>query len=132
MDFALDAEQELVRATAREFCDRELVPHSRDWDEAEELPRELVGSLAEAGFLAASIPEEHGGGGLDTISYTLLCEELGRADSSVRGIVSVAPSACRGLRAARRSAATRSPNPAAAPTRRRSRLAPSATAPVGC
>ena len=90
MDFALDAEQELVRATAREFCDRELVPHSRDWDEAEELPRELIGSLAEAGFLAASIPEEHGGGGLDTISYTLLCEELGRADSSVRGIVSVA------------------------------------------
>ena len=90
MDFALDAEQELVRATAREFCDRELVPHARDWDEAEELPRELVGSLAEAGFLAASIPEGYGGGGLDTISYTLLCEELGRADSSVRGIVSVA------------------------------------------
>ena len=90
MDFALDAEQELVRATAREFCDRELVPHSRDWDEAEELPRELVGSLAEAGFLAASISEDYGGGGLDTISYTLLCEELGRADSSVRGIVSVA------------------------------------------
>jgi butyryl-CoA dehydrogenase len=89
MDFALTPEQELIRATAREFCERELVPHARDWDEAEELPRELVSKLAEAGFLAASLPEELGGGGLDAVSYCLLCEELGRADSSVRGIVSV-------------------------------------------
>src|ERR687895_2427518 len=89
MDFALTPEQQLVRATAREFCDRELVPNARAWDEAEELPRELVPQLAEAGFLAASLPEELGGGGLDAVAYCLLCEELGRADSSVRGIVSV-------------------------------------------
>src|SRR5919106_6922434 len=89
MDFALTPEQQLVRATAREFCERELVPNARAWDEAEELPRELVPQLAEAGFLAASLPEEVGGGALDAISYCLLCEELGRADSSVRGIVSV-------------------------------------------
>jgi alkylation response protein AidB-like acyl-CoA dehydrogenase len=48
-----------------------------------------VGTLAEAGFLAAALPEDLGGGGLDSVSYCLLCEELGRADSSVRGIVSV-------------------------------------------
>ena len=89
MEFALDDEQGLIRETARAFCERELAPHARAWDEAEELPRELVPKLAEAGFLAASIPEEHGGGGLDAVSYCLLCEELGRADSSVRGIVSV-------------------------------------------
>src|SRR5918992_28322 len=89
MDFALTPEQQLVRATAREFCERELVPNARAWDEAEELPRELVPQLAEAGFLAASLPEADGGGGLDAVSYCLLCEELGRADSSVRGIVSV-------------------------------------------
>jgi len=89
MDFTLSAEQQLVRATAREFCDRELVPNARAWDEEEELPRELVPQLAGAGFLAASLPEEVGGGGLDAVSYCLLCEELGRADSSVRGIVSV-------------------------------------------
>jgi alkylation response protein AidB-like acyl-CoA dehydrogenase len=89
MDFELTPEQELIRASARELCDRELLPHARAWDEAEELPRALVGTLAEAGFLAAGLPEELGGGGLDSISYCLLCEELGRADSSVRGIVSV-------------------------------------------
>jgi alkylation response protein AidB-like acyl-CoA dehydrogenase len=89
MDFALTPDQELIRATARELCERELLPHARDWDRAEELPRSLVGTLAEAGFLAAALPEELGGGGLDSVSYCLLCEELGRADSSVRGIVSV-------------------------------------------
>lgn len=89
MDFTLTPDQELIRSTARELCDREVAPHARDWDAAEELPRTLVGTLAEAGFLAAALPEDLGGGGLDTVSYCLLCEELGRADSSVRGIVSV-------------------------------------------
>jgi alkylation response protein AidB-like acyl-CoA dehydrogenase len=89
MDFALTPDQELIRATARELCERDLLPHARDWDRAEELPRSLVGTLAEAGFLAAALPEDLGGGGLDSVSYCLLCEELGRADSSVRGIVSV-------------------------------------------
>jgi alkylation response protein AidB-like acyl-CoA dehydrogenase len=89
MNLELTPEQELIRASARELCARELVPHARAWDEAEELPRSLVGTLAEAGFLAAGLPEELGGGGLDSVSYCLLCEELGKADSSVRGIVSV-------------------------------------------
>ncbi len=89
MDFTLTPEQELIRASARELCERELVPHARAWDEAEELPRSLVSTLADAGFLAAGLPEELGGGGLDSVSYCLLCEELGKADSSVRGIVSV-------------------------------------------
>jgi alkylation response protein AidB-like acyl-CoA dehydrogenase len=41
------------------------------------------------GFLAAALPEEHGGMGLDLVSYALVVEEIGRADSNVRGIVSV-------------------------------------------
>jgi alkylation response protein AidB-like acyl-CoA dehydrogenase len=89
MDFSLTPEQELIRASAREFCEREIVPHSRDWDRAEELDRGLVPKLAAAGYLGATIAEEYGGMGLDTVSYCLLMEELGRADSSVRGIVSV-------------------------------------------
>jgi alkylation response protein AidB-like acyl-CoA dehydrogenase len=89
VDLALDPEQELVRETARAFADRELAPHVRDWDRAEEIDRAVVGKLAEAGFLAASLPEEHGGTGMDTVSYCLVVEEIGRADSSVRGIVSV-------------------------------------------
>jgi alkylation response protein AidB-like acyl-CoA dehydrogenase len=89
MDFSLTPEQELIRASAREFCEREVVPYARDWDRAEELDRGLVPKLAAAGYLGATIAEEYGGMGLDTVSYCLLMEELGRADSSVRGIVSV-------------------------------------------
>jgi alkylation response protein AidB-like acyl-CoA dehydrogenase len=89
MDLALSAEQELIRATAREFVEREIVPHAREWDRDEEMDRAIVGRLAEVGYLGAALPEEYGGMGLDTVSYALVTEELGRADSSVRGIVSV-------------------------------------------
>src|SRR3954454_20077697 len=89
MDFTLSPEQVLIRRTAREFCDRELAPHARAWDRAEEIDRGIVGKLAEVGFLAAALPEDVGGMGLDTVSYALAVEEIGRAASSVRGIVSV-------------------------------------------
>jgi alkylation response protein AidB-like acyl-CoA dehydrogenase len=89
MDFTLTPEQELIRDSAREFCEREIVPHSRDWDRSERMDEAIVGKLADIGFLGCALPEEHGGMGLDTVSYCLVMEELGRADSSVRGIVSV-------------------------------------------
>ncbi|HEY2326444.1 MAG TPA: acyl-CoA dehydrogenase family protein [Gaiellaceae bacterium] len=89
MDFTLTAEQELIRQTARSFCDAEIAPHAAEWDRTETIDRAIVGKLAELGFLGASLPEEHGGMGLDTRSYALVVEEIGRADSNVRGIVSV-------------------------------------------
>jgi len=81
VDFELTAEQELIRATARSFCDAEIAPHAREWDRAETMDRRIVPKLAGVGFLA--------GWELDSVSYCLVMEELGRADSSVRGIVSV-------------------------------------------
>jgi len=89
MDLTLTPEQEMVRKTAREFADREIAPFARDWDRAEEMDRSIVRKLAELGFLGAPIPEEYGGGGLDNVSYCLIVEEIGRADSSVRGVISV-------------------------------------------
>jgi alkylation response protein AidB-like acyl-CoA dehydrogenase len=89
MDFELSDEQRLIRESARAFCDREVVPHAREWDREERMDRSIVEKLAHVGFLGCALPEEYGGMGLDTISYCLGMEELGRADSSVRGIVSV-------------------------------------------
>jgi alkylation response protein AidB-like acyl-CoA dehydrogenase len=89
MDFALTEEQLLIRDTARTFCDREIVPRARDWDRTERMDLGIVAKLADIGFLGCALPEEYGGMGLDTISYCLVMEELGRADSSVRGFVSV-------------------------------------------
>ncbi len=89
MDFTLTEEQQLIRSSAREFAQRELEPYTRDWDRAEEIDRSLVPKLADAGFLGAGWDEEYGGSGLDTLSYALVVEEIGKVDSSVRGIVSV-------------------------------------------
>jgi alkylation response protein AidB-like acyl-CoA dehydrogenase len=89
VDFSLTPEQELVRETARSFVEREVVPHARAWDRDEEMDRSIVAKLVSVGFLGATLPQEHGGLGLDMLSYCLVTEELGRADSSVRGIVSV-------------------------------------------
>jgi alkylation response protein AidB-like acyl-CoA dehydrogenase len=89
LDFGLTDEQQLIRETARAFCDREIAPFAREWDRSERMDPGIVGMLADVGFLGCALPEEHGGMGLDTASYCLVMEELGRADSSVRGIVSV-------------------------------------------
>jgi alkylation response protein AidB-like acyl-CoA dehydrogenase len=89
VEFELSDEQQLIRQTARAFCDAEIAPYAAEWDRTETIDRGIVGKLAGLGFLAAALPEEHGGMGLDMVSYTLLVEEIGRADSNVRGIVSV-------------------------------------------
>ncbi|MFJ3939466.1 acyl-CoA dehydrogenase family protein [Streptomyces parvus] len=89
MDLALSEEQEAVRKLAEDFVAREVIPHVVAWDRAENVDRSIVGKLGELGFLGLTVPEEYGGSGGDHLSYCLVTEELGRGDSSVRGIVSV-------------------------------------------
>ncbi|MDT0458817.1 acyl-CoA dehydrogenase family protein [Streptomyces sp. DSM 41527] len=89
MDLELSAEQAAVRQLAKDFADREITPHAAAWDRAEQVDRGIVKKLGGLGFLGLTVPEEYGGSGGDHLSYVLVTEELGRADSSVRGIVSV-------------------------------------------
>ncbi len=89
MNLELSDEQEAVRRLARDFVEREVAPHATAWDRAEEVDRGIVRKLGEVGFLGLTVDEEYGGSGGDHLSYCLVTEELGRGDSSVRGIVSV-------------------------------------------
>ncbi|MEV6202151.1 acyl-CoA dehydrogenase family protein [Streptomyces sp. NPDC051771] len=89
MDLALSEEQQDVRRLAEDFVAREVTPHAVAWDRAEEVDRGIVKKLGAVGFLGLTIPEEYGGSGGDHLAYCLVTEELGRGDSSVRGIVSV-------------------------------------------
>ena len=89
MDLSLNEEQQAFRALAREFLDNEVVPHRAAWDRAEQVDTAILPKLAQLGFFGLTIPEKYGGVGGDYITYCLGMEELGRADSSVRGIVSV-------------------------------------------
>jgi len=88
-DFGLTETQRDIRAMAAEFVDAEIVPHTREWDRAERVDPGIVKKLGDLGFLGLMIPEEYGGVDADMLSYVLVTEELGRGDSSVRGIVSV-------------------------------------------
>ncbi|MEU3480688.1 acyl-CoA dehydrogenase family protein [Streptomyces sp. NPDC033754] len=89
MNLELSEEQEAVRRLAEDFVAREVTPHAVAWDRAEEVDRAIVKKLGALGFLGLTIPEEYGGSGGDHLAYCLVTEELGRGDSSVRGIVSV-------------------------------------------
>ncbi|MCX4979916.1 acyl-CoA dehydrogenase family protein [Streptomyces sp. NBC_00572] len=89
MNLELSEEQEAVRRLAEDFVAREVTPHATAWDRAEEVDRAIVKKLGAVGFLGLTIPEEYGGSGGDHLAYCLVTEELGRGDSSVRGIVSV-------------------------------------------
>src|SRR5918996_4817673 len=89
MDLELTDEQRLIQETAREFVDREIVPRARDNDRAGRFDRELATKLGEMGYLGAPVSEEYGGRSLDYLSYGLIVQQVGRADSSARTVVSV-------------------------------------------
>ena len=89
MDLTLTEEQLAFKHMARDFLDKEVVPHRAEWDRRESIDTAIIPKLGELGFFGLTIPEEYGGVGGDYITYCIGMEELGRADSSVRGIVSV-------------------------------------------
>lgn len=89
MIFSLTPQQQTTQLKARQFAQAEVAPLARETDETGQFPLHLVRRLGELGFLAGTIDPQYGGAGLDYLSYTLISEELGRADSSVRGFLAV-------------------------------------------
>lgn len=89
MDFDLTEQQRDVRQAAREFTDREIVDRARENDRNEHFDTELVGLMAQQGWLGATVPKEYGGAALDYVTYGLLVEEIGRGCSAMRTVISV-------------------------------------------
>ncbi|MEK6278020.1 MAG: acyl-CoA dehydrogenase family protein [Actinomycetota bacterium] len=89
MNLELSDEQRLISEAAREFCDREILPRVRDNDRNARFDRELASKMGEIGYLGAPVAEQYGGRGLDYFSYGLIVEQVGRADSAARTVVSV-------------------------------------------
>ncbi len=89
IDFTLTDENRLVQQSARAFAEAEILPYIREWDANGEVHPEIFARMGELGFLGAPIPERYGGGGMDYISFALLCEELERADTAFRVVQSV-------------------------------------------
>ena len=89
MNFNLTNEQKLIRDSAREFAQTELLPGVIDRDENKTFPKEQIKKMAELGFLGMMVNPQYGGGGMDTISYVLAMEEISKIDASCSVIISV-------------------------------------------
>jgi butyryl-CoA dehydrogenase len=89
MDFDLTEEQQMIQDTIRKFADEKIAPVAAENDKKAEVPRDIFNKLAGLGFMGTPIPEEYGGAGFDYICHAIVAEEIGRADSSMRGTYSV-------------------------------------------
>jgi glutaryl-CoA dehydrogenase (non-decarboxylating) len=78
-----------VRDLVREFAQREVAPHIREWEAQGEFHPDILNKMGELGILGLPIPEEYGGLGLDYNCLALACSELEYVDTSLRVIMSV-------------------------------------------
>ena len=81
--------QEKILDEARRFANEEIRPRVREFDENEELPKDIISKMAEKKFLLASLPEEYGGLALDPLYYGFLTEEITKACCSTGGLITV-------------------------------------------
>jgi glutaryl-CoA dehydrogenase (non-decarboxylating) len=89
VDFGFTEEQKMLRKTARQFVDAEIMPHIQKWDAEGRFDPTIWKKLANLGFMGVCIPEQYGGSGMDYNSLAILCEELERGDTTFRTAVSV-------------------------------------------
>jgi len=76
-----------LRATVRRWVEREVIPIASDLEHADEYPAEIVEQMKTMGLFGITIPEEHGGLGLDLHAYIAVVEELAAGWMSLSGIV---------------------------------------------
>ena len=95
-DFDLTDEQRQVRATVREFAEKEILPHVERYEREARYPTELVAKLPPLGLMGPMIPEAYGGSFSDVVTYGIIMEELARVDWVVASVISVANSLCAG------------------------------------
>ena len=83
LDVTLTEDHTLLARSVREFAEREMRPHVREWDDAQHFPAELLPALADLGLMGIQVPEAYGGAGMSAVDYCIALEELARVDPSV-------------------------------------------------
>ena len=89
MECELSEEHQLVQSTVREWAASRLLPLAAEMDRTASYPPELIRELGDLGLMGVFIPEEYGGGGMDTISYCVALEEIARAEAALAAVLSV-------------------------------------------
>ena len=88
LDASFSEDELLVRRTARDFVEDNLIPIIEECFRTERFPRELVPIMGELGFFGANL-EGYGCAGMSNVEYGLVMQELERGDSGFRSFVSV-------------------------------------------
>ena len=94
VDFRLTEDQELVREQVRRFAEERIAPGVAERDREHRFAEEIVREMGELGLLGMLVDEEHGGGGVDPLTYVLAVEEVARVDPAVGVTMSVTNSVC--------------------------------------
>jgi butyryl-CoA dehydrogenase len=89
MKIELTEEQTLLRENVRRFAEEVAKPRAKEIDESGEFPRSFFDQAGEIGLAGVAIPEEYGGAGMDTVSYTIVIEEISRVCATSGVILSV-------------------------------------------
>src|ERR1700745_3123833 len=87
-DSQLNDEEKLVRQTAREFVENEIIPIIEKHSREATFPMPLAPQLGQLGFFGASL-HGYGCAGMSSVAYGLMTQELERGDSGIRRFVSV-------------------------------------------
>lgn len=83
----LTAEQELIKATARDFAQQEIAPHAAEWDRTGAVPRALYRQMADVGLMGMMVDPRWGGSGADFVSYAVAMEEISAADGGISNVM---------------------------------------------
>jgi len=70
----------MLRDTVRRFTESEIEPQAEEYDSSGTLNAALIGRCGELGLLGLTIPEEHGGAGMDAVAAVIAHHEMGKAD----------------------------------------------------
>src|SRR3954463_1563262 len=89
IDFELTEDHKALVQTVREFAQKEVAPHIKEWDEKQQFNPAVLKQMAALNLLGVCIPEQYGGAGFDYISLGLVCEELEAVDTALRVAMSV-------------------------------------------
>lgn len=87
-------EQREIRDLARRFADEVVAPAAVGWDREHRFPAEVLTQLGELGLMGVCVPAALGGAGADYLAYTLVVEELSRADAGLGTTLGVHTGAC--------------------------------------
>jgi alkylation response protein AidB-like acyl-CoA dehydrogenase len=83
----LTDDQRQIQKMVREFVEQEVYPIAEEMEARDEFPEKIVEQMKEMGLFGLTVPEEHGGAGMDLMTYALVVAELSRGWMSLSGIL---------------------------------------------